>query len=143
MATVLRGEHLVERAVDARLQRRRRLLLPDEPVMRLARGAPDVLAAERRRRHAALEAEQDGLVLEVPVMFVMSVLKSMGVSVMRTPILARSSRMKFAMLTRSALLLLVFSMKFTWLPRASSRNPSPLVSLNPIPASSFFASAGL
>ena len=43
------------------------------------------------------------------MMFVMSVLKSIGVSVILMPTLARSSRMKFAMLTRSALLLFVFS----------------------------------
>ena len=102
--------------------RRRRLLLPDEPVVRLARRAPDILAAERRRRHAALKPEHNGLVLKVVVMLVMSVLKSIGVSVILTPTFARSSRMKLAMLTRSALLLLVFSMKLTGLPRASSSN---------------------
>ena len=47
------------------------------------------------------------------MIFEISVLKSIGVSVIRMPIFARSSRMKFAMLTRSALLLLVFSMKLT------------------------------
>ena len=38
------------------------------------------------------------------------------------PTFARSSLMKFAIATRSALLLLVFSVKLTWLPRVSSRN---------------------
>ena len=76
-------------------------------------------------------------------MLVISVLKSIGVSVIRMPTFARSSLMKFAMPTRSVLLLLVFSVKLTGLPRASSRNPSPFASLNPSPASSFFASAGL
>ena len=46
-------------------------------------------------------------------------LKSIGVSAISTPTFADSSRMKFAMLTRSALLPLVLSMNATSRPRAS------------------------
>ena len=37
---ILRREHLIERLIDARFLRRRRLLLPDKPVVRLARRPP-------------------------------------------------------------------------------------------------------
>src|SRR5688500_9375808 len=51
-------QHLIEDAIDARLVRRRRLLLADEPEMRLARRPIDILSAEWRRRYAALNPQQ-------------------------------------------------------------------------------------
>ncbi len=75
--------------------------------------------------------------------FVMSVLKSTGVNSTRMPTLARSSRMKLAMPTRSRLSLLVLSVKLTVRPCASSSTPSPSRSRQLRLASSRFASSGL
>ena len=74
---------------------------------------------------------------------VMSVLKSTGAVITLMPTFARSALMKFIMAMRVVLLLFVFSENVTGLPRASSMMPSPLLSFQPMPASSFFASAGL
>ena len=55
----------VQQLIDSRLLRRRRLLLPHEPVVRDARRAQKFCPFAGIGRHAALRAQQDRVVLEI------------------------------------------------------------------------------
>ncbi len=66
LGEIERGDHAFHQLIDARLFRRGRLLLPDEPVVRDARSTDRRFCAFAGSGGTPLcEPEQDGLVLEI------------------------------------------------------------------------------